>query len=50
MTINAVMFVVEFSSGVKAASLSLIGDSLDMLGDTLVYAFSLYVIKKDATA
>ncbi len=48
--INAVMFVVEFSGGIKAASLSLTGDSLDMLGDALVYGCSLYVIKKGKKA
>ena len=46
LVINAVMFVVEFSGGIKAASLSLTGDSLDMLGDALVYGCSLYVIQK----
>lgn len=50
LIINAVMFMVEFSGGVKAASLSLTGDSLDMLGDALVYACSLYVIKKGKKA
>ena len=48
--INAVMFVVEFGAGIRAASLSLTGDSLDMLGDALVYASSLYVIRKSAKA
>ncbi len=33
LVINAVMFVVEFGGGIKAASLSLTGDSLDMLGN-----------------
>lgn len=46
LVINAVMFVVEFSGGIKASSLSLTGDSLDMLGDALVYGCSLYVIQK----
>ncbi|WP_243397449.1 cation transporter [Crocosphaera subtropica] len=46
MVINAVMFLVEFSGGIKASSLSLTGDSLDMLGDALVYGCSLYVIQK----
>ncbi len=50
LVINAVMFVVEFSGGIKAASLSLTGDSLDMLGDALVYGCSLYVIKKGKKA
>lgn len=44
------MFVVEFSGGIKAASLSLTGDSLDMLGDALVYGCSLYVIQKGEKA
>jgi len=48
--INAVMFVVEFGAGLRAASLSLTGDSLDMLGDALVYASSLYVINKSVRA
>ncbi len=50
LAINAVMFVVEFAGGIKAASLSLTGDSLDMLGDALVYGCSLYVIKKGKKA
>ncbi|MGK7949786.1 MAG: cation transporter [Xenococcaceae cyanobacterium] len=50
LIINAVMFVVEFGGGIKAASLSLTGDSLDMLGDALVYGCSLYVIKKGKKA
>ena len=50
LIINAVMFVVEFSGGIKAASLSLTGDSLDMLGDALVYGCSLYVIEKGKKA
>ena len=50
LAINAVMFVVEFGGGIKAASLSLTGDSLDMLGDALVYGCSLYVIRKGKKA
>ncbi|WP_198648358.1 cation transporter [Cyanothece sp. BG0011] len=46
LVINAVMFLVEFSGGIKASSLSLTGDSLDMLGDALVYGCSLYVLQK----
>ncbi|MGK7956299.1 MAG: cation transporter [Crocosphaera sp.] len=46
LIINAVMFLVEFIGGIKADSLSLTGDSLDMLGDALVYGCSLYVIQK----
>lgn len=50
LLINAVMFVVEFGAGIRAESLSLTGDSLDMLGDALVYASSLYVINKGIKA
>lgn len=48
--INVVMFIVEFGAGIRANSLSLTGDSLDMLGDALVYASSLYVINKSSKA
>ena len=41
------MFFVEFGAGLFARSTALLGDSLDMLGDTLVYGFSLYVLSKD---
>lgn len=42
--INAVMFVVELTAGLLGHSISLVADSLDMLGDALVYGFSLYVV------
>ena len=48
--INLVMFFVEFGAGIRADSISLTGDSLDMLGDTLVYSSSLYVINKGSKA
>lgn len=41
---NAAMFVVELISGLLAGSVALLADSLDMLGDALVYGFSLYVV------
>ena len=44
------MFFVEFGAGIRAESLSLTGDSLDMLGDALVYASSLYVLNKSVKA
>ena len=44
--INAVMFIVEFVAGLRGHSVSLVADSLDMLGDALVYAFSLYVVAR----
>ena len=50
LCINLVMFVVEFGASLQAASLSLAGDSLDMLGDALVYASSLYVVNKGRKA
>jgi cation diffusion facilitator family transporter len=46
LAINLAMFVVEFVSGIRAKSTSLLGDSLDMLGDATVYAFSLYVLNR----
>lgn len=48
LAINAVMFVVELGAGLAANSVSLLADSLDMLGDALVYGFSLYVIARGA--
>lgn len=50
LVINLVMFVIEFGAGIRADSLSLTGDSLDMLGDALVYTSSLYVINKGSKA
>jgi Co/Zn/Cd efflux system component len=41
---NATMFLVELVAGFLAGSVALLADSLDMLGDALVYAFSLYVV------
>ncbi|MFZ2208073.1 MAG: cation transporter [Porticoccaceae bacterium] len=46
--INAVMFGVELTAGLLASSVSLVADSLDMLGDALVYGFSLYVVARGA--
>jgi Co/Zn/Cd efflux system component len=46
LLINAVMFVVEAAAGVAASSSALLADSLDMLGDALVYGFSLYVVSR----
>jgi cation diffusion facilitator family transporter len=45
--INAGMFFVELLAGLLAGSTALLADSLDMLGDALVYGFSLYVIARD---
>ena len=40
------MFGVELISGLLAGSVALLADSLDMLGDALVYGFSLYVVDR----
>ncbi len=44
LVINVAMFVVELAAGLLANSTALLADAADMLGDALVYAFSLYVI------
>ena len=46
--INAVMFIVELAAGLISGSVSLLADSLDMLGDALVYGFSIYVVARGA--
>jgi cation diffusion facilitator family transporter len=46
LAINATMFVVEFGAGLVAGSSALLADSLDMLGDSFVYGFSLFVIHR----
>jgi Co/Zn/Cd efflux system component len=50
LAVNAVMFVVELTAGILADSVSLTGDSLDMLGDAIVYGSSLYVLTKGSKA
>jgi len=40
------MFLAEFVAGLLAGSVALLADSLDMLGDSLVYGFSLYVVNR----
>lgn len=44
--INVVFFLVELIAGLLAHSTALLADSLDMLGDSLVYGFSLYVLAR----
>jgi Co/Zn/Cd efflux system component len=48
--INAVMFVVEFASGLVARSSALLADSLDNLGDAATYGLSLYAVSRGARA
>ncbi len=44
LIINRVMFFVEFGFGLASHSQALMADSLDMLGDAMAYASSLYVV------
>ena len=46
LAINAAMFFVEGLAGLAAHSTSLLADALDMLGDALVYGFSLFVLAR----
>jgi Co/Zn/Cd efflux system component len=46
MAINFVMFIAEFSGGVFARSSALMADSVDMLGDAVVYALCLYALSR----
>jgi len=42
--INAAMFMLESGAGLAASSTALLADSVDMLGDAIVYGFSLYAV------
>ncbi len=44
MILNLMMFVLEFGAGLYADSAALMADSVDMLGDGLVYGISLYAL------
>jgi Co/Zn/Cd efflux system component len=46
MAINFAMFVAEFGGGLVARSSALMADSLDMFGDAVVYALSLYALNR----
>ena len=48
LAINAVMSFLEGFAGFAANSTSLLADALDMLGDALVYGFSLFVLARSA--
>ncbi len=48
MLINLAMFVLEFGAGVVAHSSALQADAVDMLGDAVVYALSLYAVQRGA--
>jgi cation diffusion facilitator family transporter len=44
LTINAGMFLAEFSAGLVSGSTALLADSLDMLADALIYALGLFAL------
>lgn len=46
LAVNTVMFMAEFGGGVIAGSTALMADSVDMLGDALVYVLSLYALSR----
>lgn len=46
LVINLMMFFAEFTAGVVARSTALMADSVDMLGDALVYMLSLYALER----
>jgi Co/Zn/Cd efflux system component len=46
--VNLGMFLAEFVAGLLAHSTALLADSVDMLGDAIVYAFSLYAVARGA--
>jgi Co/Zn/Cd efflux system component len=50
LAINLGLFSVEAAFGLYSGSSALLGDSLDMLGDSLVYAASLYVVGRGELA
>lgn len=50
LAINAVLFVIEFASGLFARSAALLADSLDNFGDATTYALSLYAVSRGARA
>lgn len=49
LTINAIMFFLEFGLGIVARSTGLIADSIDMFADAVVYALALYVVGRAAS-
>lgn len=46
LAINLAMFVIELGAGIAARSTALMADSVDMLGDAVVYALSLYALSR----
>lgn len=50
LIVNTVMFLVEYSWGLWANSQALMADSLDMLGDAMAYASTLFVVERSDLA
>jgi Co/Zn/Cd efflux system component len=50
LAVNLTLFGVEIAAGFWAGSNALLGDSLDMLGDALVYGASLFVLGRSTRA
>lgn len=46
LAVNLAAFGIEFGAGLLSGSTALLADSLDMLGDSFVYGFSLIVLDK----
>ncbi len=46
LAVNLAMFCIEFGAGLLSGSTALLADSLDMLGDSFVYGFSLLVLHR----
>ncbi len=46
LAVNVALFCVEFGAGLLSRSTALLADSLDMLGDSFVYGFSLLVLHR----
>jgi Co/Zn/Cd efflux system component len=50
LVINAIMFVVELTFGLRARSSGLVADSLDMFADASVYGIALYAVGRQSHA
>ena len=48
LAVNAAMFALELGAGIHGHSTSLVADSVDMLGDAIVYGASLSVLARGA--
>ena len=47
MVVNIIMFAAEFGFGLVARSSAMMADSVDMLGDAIVYGLSLYALGRN---